>query len=174
MPRLWRSLSCLTGLPRDARPGTQGFIPLSFNASLNQSASWPGLPAATLPLANYPEGLPFRSDRSPGLRSSRSGSAVPRHRWPRATWCSCRPCYRRSDSPVGRQALCDPGKARHGFSGRRPQPGHLCVRQPERIALRHAHQLRRSDHAATTRILPDRLRHVIGPPRTFDRFGLRR
>jgi hypothetical protein len=27
------------GLPRDFRPGMQGFIPLSFNASLNQSAS---------------------------------------------------------------------------------------------------------------------------------------
>jgi hypothetical protein len=29
------------GLPRDFRPGMQGFLPLSFNASLNQSASLP-------------------------------------------------------------------------------------------------------------------------------------
>jgi hypothetical protein len=39
--RFWRRLSCLMGLPRDFLPGMQGFIPLSFNASLNQSASQP-------------------------------------------------------------------------------------------------------------------------------------
>ena len=32
-------VSCLMGLPRDFRPGMQGIIPLSVNASLNQSAS---------------------------------------------------------------------------------------------------------------------------------------
>jgi hypothetical protein len=31
------------GLPRDFRLGIHGFIPLSFNASLNQSASYPRL-----------------------------------------------------------------------------------------------------------------------------------
>jgi hypothetical protein len=36
--RLSRRLSCVMGLPRDVRPGMQGFIPLSFNASVNQSA----------------------------------------------------------------------------------------------------------------------------------------
>jgi hypothetical protein len=36
--RLERRVSCLMGLPRDFLPGMQGFIPLSFNASLNQSA----------------------------------------------------------------------------------------------------------------------------------------
>jgi MFS superfamily sulfate permease-like transporter len=30
-----------TGLPRGFRPGMQVLVPLSFNASLNQSASWP-------------------------------------------------------------------------------------------------------------------------------------
>ena len=38
-----RRMSCLVRLPRDFRPGVHGFIPLSFNASLNQSASYPRL-----------------------------------------------------------------------------------------------------------------------------------
>jgi hypothetical protein len=38
-----RRLSCLMGLPRDLWPGIQGFIPLSFNASLNQPVSYPRL-----------------------------------------------------------------------------------------------------------------------------------
>ena len=37
--RLKRRLSNLTAFLRDFRPGMQTFIPLSFNASLNQSAS---------------------------------------------------------------------------------------------------------------------------------------
>ena len=38
-----RRFSCLIGLPRDFQLGIHGFIPLSFNASLNQSASYPRL-----------------------------------------------------------------------------------------------------------------------------------
>lgn len=34
-------LSSLTGFPRDVLPGIQGFIPLFFLESLNQSALWP-------------------------------------------------------------------------------------------------------------------------------------
>ena len=36
--RLWRRLSYLTGVLRCFRPGIQARIPLSFRASLNQSA----------------------------------------------------------------------------------------------------------------------------------------
>ena len=38
---LYRRLSYLTALLRDFRPGMQTSIPLSFKASLNQSASYP-------------------------------------------------------------------------------------------------------------------------------------
>ncbi len=56
--REYRRLACLTGFLRDFRSGMQTFIPLSFNESLNQSAS-----CLLLPFLRRYRGAPERTYR---------------------------------------------------------------------------------------------------------------
>ena len=125
-------------LPRDVRPGMQGFIPLHFDASLNPRASWPLSASNQSAFGKLPgrAAAPVRSLIWPAVMKKRSGG----HRHPRrhAAGYSRRPLSGRSDGRAGRRPF-------------RPQAGRRAMRL-EMSCVDH-HRLRNGASAASPSII---------------------